>query len=109
MRTRSLGAAQLVGSYYCSLSPSLTGDASLTLAVLPGGASYVSTAEHARDDFGSLQPVAGIGDSASYFPTTGTLDIVAANGWVQVESNGTPLDKLKAMAATVLTNLGYTG
>ncbi|WP_431279828.1 hypothetical protein [Leifsonia poae] len=104
----TLSTAQAVGSYYCVLAGS-DGTWSLQLAVLPGGASYVHTAEQSRADLASVQSIAGVGDSASYFPTTGTLDIVAGNGWVQLESKGAPLDKIKAMAATVLTNLGYAG
>ncbi|HEV7183178.1 MAG: hypothetical protein ACHP7F_02985 [Actinomycetales bacterium] len=103
----TLGAAQLVGAYYCIVG-GLTGvqyEAGLRLAVLPGGASYVAAAKRADPQGTAAQGVSGIGDSAFYYPATGTLDVVAGNGWVQVALKGAQLDKLELMARAVISNL----
>jgi hypothetical protein len=105
----TLGSAQLVGSYYCLLT-GLTSDSGLELAVLPGGASYVDTAERARVASGGApaQVVTGVGDRALYDQKSGTLDVVAGGGWVQVSDTPARLDQLTAMAKVVLSNLGYS-
>ncbi|HEY2555624.1 MAG TPA: hypothetical protein VGI08_00850, partial [Diaminobutyricibacter sp.] len=104
----TLGAAQLVDSYYCILTAT-SGTFSLELAVLPGGALYVDTAERTRVASGGApgQAVTGVGDRALYDQKTGTLDVVAGGGWVQVGDATARLDQLTAMAKAVLANLGY--
>ena len=91
-----------VGSYWCAYSSDdATGGASAS--VLPGGASFALAARPA-----GATDLPGVGESA-YVTPDGRLDVIAAHGWVQVESKTLGRDQLAALAKQVLVNVGYTG
>jgi hypothetical protein len=94
-----------VGGYWCSWNsddPSVKGG--ISVAVLPGGAEYAAKARPADSS-----DVPAIGESA-YVSPDGTLNVVAAGGWVQVAgSEGSSADQYVALAKQVLVNVGYTG
>lgn len=95
-----------VRGYRCTWgSEDQTVTGTISVSVLPGGAEYAAKARPA----GSTD-VAGLGESA-YLTPRGALNVVAANGWVQVYGSGDRpnADELKALAKQVLVNVGYTG
>lgn len=91
-----------VGSYWCAYgSDDATGGASVS--VLPGGASFARAARPA-----DATDLPGVGESA-YVTPDGELNVIAARGWVQVQSNTLDREQLTALAKQVLVNVGYTG
>lgn len=94
-----------VHSYLCSWAADQT-DVSLTASVLPGGASYAIATRPA----GAVE-IDGLGDAAFRSAGDGSVDVIAAGGWVQVEApvGAVTDDMLLALARQELANVGYTG
>ena len=90
-----------VGGYSCDWVTDSSSTASAQVAVLPGGAGYAP-----RVRTTGSRDLPGIGDSAFVGPDD-RLNVIAANGWVQVSATGATDDQLVALARVVLENNGY--
>jgi hypothetical protein len=90
-----------VGGYNCIWTSDGPSNADARVAVLPGGAVYAS---QVRTD--GARDISGLGDSA-FIGGDGDLNVIAADGWVQVGATGATDDQLVALAQVVLTNNGY--
>ncbi|WP_345761609.1 hypothetical protein [Diaminobutyricibacter sp. McL0608] len=91
-----------VGGYNCIWDSDTSSNASVSVVVLPGGAVY---ATQVRTNV--ARNISGLGDSA-FFTRDGKLNVIAADGWVQVGATGATDAQLVALARAVLTNNGYT-
>ncbi|NEN07326.1 hypothetical protein G3T36_15810 [Diaminobutyricibacter tongyongensis] len=92
-----------VGGYWCVWVSDTGSSAYASVAILPGGASFAPKARVAGS-----RDIAGLGDSAFVSPD-GRLDVIAANGWIQLGDPGATEEQLVALARTVLQNNGYQG
>lgn len=94
-----------VGSYWCGWVED-GGDTSISIGVLPGGATYL---QHLRGSDASAQ--SGVGQAAFWAPN-GALNVVTDSGWLQVSAvagtNGVAPTKVQlvALAKQVIANLG---
>ncbi|WP_085369988.1 hypothetical protein [Leifsonia sp. NCR5] len=100
-----LDVGHQVGAYWCVWVED-DGTASVSVGVLPGGATYL---EHLRGSDAVEQP--GVGQAA-YWAPNGYLNIVVDSGWLQVHAvpDGKDIshEQLVALAKQVIANLGTT-